>query len=311
MLALVLVLGCEARFVDPHPPELSLLSREQTLAVVDAPMVYGLIFDLHLPDASECSRIKSKLTAAFRAVMLPPGRQGLEMPAQDLSPSCVQLSSRQLSVSTYEQQLLLAESRFGTGRVKPVLIYFNNVELPPPPNLQYSFYSLRQRSTGVPLLWALSTPDSTQGLTFEQKASWTYSGDSVLTTPLEQVARTQLPLVQLEQPPADGFPLFSSQELTWVREFKGCTRLSTLSGANFTYGTQAVRVDKTRPPRIQVTASGSQQGPTPRNGKLQPLVVRFELEVCRANCDRLYDVPPDGELVVWNTTSRCLLKSAP
>lgn len=302
------MLGCEARFVDPNPPDISLLAREQTLKVVDAPMVYGLIFDLHLPDATECNRIKSRLAETFRAVLLPPGREGLEMPAQELSPGCRQTNFRQVSLLAYEQQLSAAESRFGAGRVKPVLIYFNNVELPPPPSLQSSFYTLRQRSVGAPLLWALSTPESIQGINFEQKASWTYSADAGLTSSLEQVARSQLPLVQLEQAPAEGFPLFTPQELAWVREFKGCTRLSTLSGANFTYGTQAVKVDKARPPRFRLTASTPQQGPVPRNGTLQSQVVRFELEVCRANCDRLYDAPPDGELVVWNTTSRCLLK---
>jgi hypothetical protein len=310
VVALVLVLGCEARFVDPHPPELSLLSREQTLKVVDAPTVYGLIFDLHLPDASECARIKSRLTETFRATLLPPGRPGLELAAQELSPGCVQPSSREVSLSIYESQLSLAESRFGAGRVRPLLIYFNNVELPPPSGLQSSLRALRARSVGAPLLWALSTPDAIQGLTFEQKAAWTYSADPGLTGPLEQQARTKLPLVQLEQPPVDGFALFSSQELTWVREFKGCTRLPSLSGANFTYGPQAVRVDPARPPRIQL-ANTLTQGPLPRDGKLQPLVVRFEIEVCRAWCERLYDAPPDGELVVWNTTSRCLLKSAP
>ncbi|WP_375771489.1 hypothetical protein NR798_11470 [Archangium gephyra] len=310
VLACVLVLGCEARFVDPHPPELSLLSREHSLKVVDAPMVYGLIFDLHLPDASECARIKARLTETFRATLLPSGRQGLEMAAQDLSPGCVQSGSRQVSISAYESQLGLAEARFGAARVRPLLIYFNNVELPPPFALQSSISSLRSRPVGAPLMWALSTPEAIQGINFEQRTPWTYSADPGLTAPIEALARAQLPFVQLEQPPVDGFPLFSAQELTWVREFKGCTSLSTLSGANFTYGAKAVRLDPARPPRIRV-APPSAQLPQPRDGKLQPLVVRYEVEACRAWCERLYDTPPDGELLVWNTTSRCLLKSAP
>jgi hypothetical protein len=308
-LALVLVLGCEARFVDPYPPELSRLRRGLELKVVDAPMVYGLVFDLHLPDATECNRIKSRLTQTFRAALLPPGREGLEMPAQDLSPGCVQLNTRQLSTSTYEQQLRVAEERFGSGRVKPLLIYFNNVELPPPLGVQSGFNWLRGRSSGAPMLWALATPEARQGVTFDQTAAWTYSSDPGLTTGLEGVARTKLPLVQIERPSADGYPLFTSQELTWVREFKGCTTLSTLSGVNFTYGPQAIRLDATRPPRFRVTVP-QQQGPAPRDSKLQPLVVRFEIEVCRAHCERSYE-PPNGEPAVWNTTPRCLLKSTP
>ena len=232
------------------------------------------------------------------------------MAPQDLSPGCMQPGSREVSISAYESQLRAAEGRFGAGRVRPLLLYFNNVELPPPAGLQSSLLSLRSRPTGAPLLWALSTPEAIQGITFEQKAPWTYSAEPGLTASLETLARAQFPLVQHEQPPVDGSPLFSSQELTWVREFKGCTSLASLSGANFTYGPQAVRVDPARPPRIRV-GSSSAQVPQPRDGKLQPLVVRFELEACRAWCERLYDAPPDGELVVWNTTSRCLLKSAP
>jgi hypothetical protein len=309
-LVLVLVLGCEARFVDPYPPELSRLRREQVLKVMDAPTVYGLVFDLHLPDATECGRIKARLAETFRAALLPPGREGLEMSAQDLSPNCVQLNTRQLSASAYDQQLRAAEDRFGAGRVKPLLIYFNNVELPPPAGLRSSFYMIRGRVSGAPLLWALATPEAIQDITFDQTAPWTYSADPGLTAGLEGKARTQFPLVQLEQPPADGFPLFTPQELAWVLEFKGCTTLSTLSGTNFTYGPQAVRLDKARPPRFQVSVP-TQQVPAPRDSKLQPLTVRFELEVCRAYCNRLYEPPPDGEPVVWNTTPRCLLKSAP
>ncbi len=310
LVLLLALLGCESQFVDPHPPELSLLSREQVMKVVDAPVVYGLIFDLHLPDATECSRTKARLTQTFRAALLPAGRVGQELTAQDLSPGCVQTNARRLNLSMYDQQVREAEGRFGVGRVKPVLLYFNNVELPPSSGLQSDLSSIRFYK-GSPLLWALATPDALQGLTVDQSAPWTYSADPSLTTRLEDVAKTQLPFGLLEQPPADGFPLFTSQELSWVREFKGCTYLATLTGMNFTYGRQSVRVDKARPPRFQVKVPAS-SGPVPRNSStLKPVTVRFELEVCRANCERLYSAPPDGELVPWSPTPRCLLKGPP
>lgn len=308
-LALVLVLGCEARFVDPYPPDISRLSKEQTLKVVDAPMVYGLVFDLNIPNATECSRIKSRLTTTFRSVLLPPGRVGMEMQEQDLSPGCVQLSNRQFSLLTYDQQLRAAESRYGTGRVKPLLIYFNNVELTAP-TVQSAFAQLRIRTSGAPLAWALATPEAMQGIVFDKTAPWTYSNDPGLTAALEGAARTQLPLLQLEQPPVEGYPLFTPQELTWVREFKACTSTNSLSGTNFTYGPQAVRLDASRPPRIRVSVP-PQQGPVPRDGKIQPWVIRYEIEVCRAYCDRLFEPSPEEEPVIWNTTPRCLLKSAP
>ena len=307
-LALVLVLGCEARFVDPYPPDISRLRREQTLKVVDAPMVYGLVFDLNIPNATECSRIKARLAATFRSVLLPAGREGLDMQEQDLSPGCVQLNNRQFSTLTYDQQLRAAETRFGTGRVKPLLIYFNNVELPAP-SAQSAFAQLRTRTSGAPLAWALATPEAMQGIVFDKTAPWTYSTDPGLTAALEGAARTQLPLLHLEQPPVEGYPLFTPQELGWVLEFKACTSNNNLSGTNFTYGPQTVRLDAARPPRLRVKLP-SQQVPVPRDGKLQPLVIRYELEVCRAYCDRLFEPSPEDEPVIWNTTPRCLLKSA-
>jgi hypothetical protein len=309
VLALLLALtGCESQFVDSHPPELSLLHREQVMNVVDAPLVYGLIFDLHLPDATECARTKVRLTQAFRASLLPAGRVGQELTAQDLSPGCVQTASRRLNLGLYDQQMRDVTGRFGVGRVKPVLLYFNNVELPPSAGLRADFSSIRLYS-GTPMLWALATPDALQGITVEQSAPWTYSADPALTTKLEETARAQLPFVVLEQSPADGFPLLTSQELAWVREFKGCTRVGNLSGVNFTYGTQSVRVNTALPPRFQVKLPATPQVPLPRNQTtLKPVKVSFELEVCRANCERFYSAPPDGELVPWSPTPRCLLK---
>jgi hypothetical protein len=308
VLALLLALaGCEAQFVDPHPPEISLLSREQVVKVVDAPLVYGLVFDLHLPDATECTRVKARLTQTFRATLLPAGRVGQELTVQDLSPGCIQTNTRRLNLTTYEQQFREAEARFGVGRVKALLLYFNNVELPPSSGLQSDFSSLRFRS-GAPLLWALATLDALQGITVDHSAQWTYSADPALTTRLEEAARTQFPFTLLEVPPADGFPLFTPQELAWVREFKGCTTVNGLSGVNFTYGAKTVRVDKASPPRFQMKVP-PQQGPVPRTSStLKPVTVRFELEVCRAHCERLYNAPPDGDLVPWTPTPRCLLK---
>jgi hypothetical protein len=313
VLALVLLLvGCESHFVDPHPPELSLLNREQGVKVVDAPLVYGLLFDLHLPDATECSRTRARLTERFRAALLPAGRVGMELAVQDLSPGCVQTNTRRLNLSAYDEQVRVVEARFGAGRVKPVLLYFNNVELPPSPALQSDFYSLLNRPSGVPMLWALSTAEAIQGFSVDHSAAWTYSSDPGLTTRLEETARTQLPLVQMEQVPADGFPLFTAQELASVVEFKGCSRVANVTGTNFTFGPQAIRVDKARPPRIQLKVPAQPLGPFPRNSTtLKPLTFRFELEVCHAHCERFYSEPPDGELVAWSTTPRCLLKGSP
>jgi hypothetical protein len=224
VLGAVLAAGCEARFVDPYPAELVLLQRELVVKVEDAPMVYGLVFDLNLPDATECSRVKARLASTLRAALLPSGRTGLEMAAQDLSPGCVQTGSRRLSLTAYEQQLRQAETRYGAGRVRPLLLYFNNVELPPPYLLQSDFLSLKNQGTNAPVMWALGPNKATQGMGFDLIRPWTYSGDPRLTAQLEDAGAPQFPLVQYPQPPAAGFPLFTAEELSWALQFKGCTR---------------------------------------------------------------------------------------
>lgn len=300
--------GCETYFVDPHPPDISTLSREQVLKAQDLPLVYGLIFDLHIPNADECTRVKEQLTAAFRTALLPPGRKGMEMYAQDLSPGCVQPSSRSYSYSQYADQVRQAEELFGRGRVKPVLLYFNNVELPLPSGLREDFINLQYGGGNAPLLWALTTQEVLSNTRFAQNAPWTYSSDPRLTARLAELARAQLPFIQLEQPSAEGVALFTPQELSWVREFKGCTRPGGLDGTNFVYGPQSLTVNAAQPPRFRVTVP--QQEPVPRNQKLEPVTVRFTLEVCREKCERFFPTP-EGELLAWSATPRCFLTGTP
>ncbi|WNG20968.1 hypothetical protein [Cystobacter fuscus] len=296
--------GCETYFVDPYPPELSTLPREQVVKAQDVPLVYGLIFDLHVPNAAECTRVKQQLTAAFRTALLPPGRKGMELSPWELSPGCVQSSFRSYPYSQYADQLRQAEELFGRGRIKPVLLYFNNVELPLPSSLREDFINLQNGGSNPPHVWALTTPEVLSNTRFTQSAPWTYSTDPRLTARLEELARVQLPFIQFEQPPAEGFALFTPKELSGVREFKGCTRPSGLDGVNFVYGPQSVPVNAAQPPRFQVTVP--QQEPVPRNQKLEPLSFRFTLEVCREDCERFFSTP-EGELLAWNATPRCFL----
>ncbi len=298
--------ACESYFVDPHPPELEQLKREQVLGAQDAPLVYGLLFDLNIPDATECTRVRNHLRNTLRAALLPSGRTGMELSPQDLSPNCQQSTNRQLNLNAHGAEVNTAVQRYGTARVKPVMFYFNNVNLPLPPILQSQLGAMRSWSTGPALLWSLATPEAQQGLGADFAALWTFSTDPRLTAGLEEAARNQLPLVQLEQPSETGYPLFSSQELASVREFKGCAAPSVLSGIDFVYGKQAVKVEPTKPPRIRLTLTVP-SAPVSRTQKPPSQTLRYTLEVCRANCDRLYPLPPDGEPRVWNQTPGCML----
>ncbi|MFY0581453.1 hypothetical protein ACN28S_50815 [Cystobacter fuscus] len=61
-----------------------------------------------------------------------------------------------------------------------------------------------------------------------------------------------------------------------------------------------------QPPRFQVIVP--RQEPVPRNQKIEPVTVRFSLEVCREDCERFYPTP-EGELLAWSATPRCFLTS--
>jgi hypothetical protein len=293
--------------VDPLPAELARLQRSHEVQAAPAPVVYGLVFDLYLADATECARVHQQLTSALRAAMLPGTREGMELAAQELSPGCsASPGSRRFDRAAFDSGVWAAQQRFGAGRVRPVLVYFNNLALPLPSGLRSDLQLLRDGSSKA-LVWALTLqPASATGLPFDLAQPWTHSADPALSAPLEKAAAAQLPLEQV-RPPAEGFPVFTASELTTIREFKGCTNLGALSGLNFTYGPRATKVSAAAPPRVTM-ALPAVGLPTPR-GTVQALSVRYEVEVCRANCERTYE-PPDGEAVFWNTTSGCQLKAA-
>lgn len=289
--------------MDPYPAELERLPRSHVIPVQPAPVVYGLVFDLYLADAAECERVHQKLSSAMRAAMLPPGREGMELTAQDLSPGCsVPPGSRRFDTAAYNAAYAAAQQRFGANRVRPLLVYFNNLALPMSESLRFDLQTLRTAGS-APLIWALTLQSSTRtDLPFDVSRTWTHSADPALTAPLEESARQVLPLDQL-LPGPEGFPVFTATEQATILEFKGCTGAEKIAGLNFTYGPNATAVSAARPPRVTVTLTTAR--PAAR-GTLQSQTVTYEVEVCRAHCDRSYE-PPEGLAVIWHTTAGCQL----
>ncbi|MBF5042093.1 hypothetical protein FGE12_06780 [Aggregicoccus sp. 17bor-14] len=295
--------------MDPHPAELERLQRTHSLKVTPAPVVYGLIFDLYLADSAECARVHQQLTSALRTLMLPAGREGQELAAQELSPDCsAQPGTQRLDLLAYNRAIAAAQARYGAGRVRPVLVYFNNLALPLPTGLAGDLRTLRSSAT-QPLVWALTLQAGAgTSLPFDVSETWTYSADAALTSPLERVARAQLPFDLMQQPPLEGFPVFSASELSTAREFKVCSSAGQVTGLNFTFGPKAVKVSPASPPRVSLAAAATSSLPAP-HGSLQEAAARYEIEVCHANCERTYE-PPDGDAAIWNTTSGCMLKTS-
>jgi hypothetical protein len=263
-----------------------------------------LVFDLYIADAAECARVHQQLTTAMRAALLPTGREGLELAAQELSPGCsAPPGSRRFDSAAYANGYALAQQRFGVGRVRPLLLYFNNLALPMSESLRFDLQNLR-RGNGSPLVWALTLqPASRTDLPFDLSRAWTHSADPALTAPLETAAQAQLPLEHL-RPLPEGYAVFTAQELPTVREFKGCSAVTQVTGMNFNFGPKAVVVNPGSPPRVTLNLTAA--APAVR-GSVTPVTVRYEVEACRAHCERTYE-PPEGDPVLWNVTPGCQLK---
>lgn len=301
--AVALGVACDARFVDPFPPDLERLPRQATVGVVDAPVVYQVVLDLHLPDAAECDRTQTRLITELRSTLLPSGRAGQALPIIVLAPDCRQPARRDvtaLQVDRMRQRLAGAQQTYGADAVKPQLVYLNNVKLSAPPEVRQAFGALR--SEPIPWeVWTIATPEVNGSSTFDHPTEWTYSADPALTTKLREAADKVLPLQQLASEPT-VWPLFSATELSRVLQFKTCSVPRQLRGINYPVSQRAFEPVSSEPPRFRLELAR----PLGARGTVQPLVVNFDVEVCHAQCSGRFD-PPEGPLVQWNTTAGCVL----
>jgi hypothetical protein len=308
--ALLALAACTGtRFVDPHPPELVRLDREYQPTEVEEPVVYAVIFDLHIADPTECEPVKTRLRQQLRDAMLASGRRGGELPAQDLSPTCVQQPDRSMNEEAFNAAVVSMEGIFGARHVRPILVYFNNVDLPIPNALKTDLVNLRhlanQRGAPVPMLWGLGLPRLLSDTTFDLSSRWTYSTDPSLLSELVRGAQTDLPLIALQGTPAGGLPLFTDAELTWVKEFRTCGADPRLSGFDFALGPPSQQLDPAWPPHYQFQVNAS--APPVLRSQLQNNPLTFYIEACKANCERFVDLPAQAGLAIWNRHPHCVL----
>jgi hypothetical protein len=315
LAALAAALGgvaCPVPFVEPNPPELELFTRSYLPPTVDEPVFFAVVFDVHLSVTTECDALKARIRQAARDIFLPPGSPGAELPFMDLTPTCRQELDRGMDVSTMETAIIAQEAIWGRRRVRPILLYVNNVDLGVPNGFKSNLIQLRfsadQRGSPRPLLWGLVMPRARQDTSFDRTSSWSHASSPGLLAGINSIARGDLPLVSAGSSPPGGVPLFTEAELARVRQFRGCPpQDSRLQGINFMLNAGTVTVDLARPPRFQFSAGATQ--PTPRSTfDFNP--VSFRVEGCSANCDRFHRMP-DGRLEIWNRLLSCVLVENP
>jgi hypothetical protein len=308
LLALAFALaGCDTGFVDPNPPELVTLTRTQEIALQEEPTVYGIVLDLHFSDGAECVRTREQIVSTVQTAFAPPDRRypAVRLTLQDLAPGCQQSPNRRLDVAQLEAEVEAARQRFPDRVVRPILLYFNNVNLPLPADLIADFEAARaqlaEQGDAEPFLWALTTDDVFSSVHFDESFSWTFSTDTTLLAGLTGAAQKQLPMVSHVPLPA-SLPLFDEDELEWAAEVKGCRVNPRVHGVNVELQGTANEVDPSSPPTYRI--EGLSLVPLPKN-RISAEVITFDLEVCLRNCDRLY-VLPHG-LEVWRANPFCFL----
>lgn len=307
-LAAACGMACPVPFVEPNPPVVELFERTYQPPTVAEPVFYAVVFDVHLSIEAECDGLKARLRQEAHDLFLRPGIPGAELPFMDLTPNCQQAADRSLDVTALEAAIRAEEDTWGRRRVRPILLYVNNVDLAVPNGFKANLIQLRfsadQRGAPRPLLWGLVMPRARQDTAFDRSSIWTYASYSRLMWGIDAAAQEDLPLVSAANSPAGGVPLFTEAELARVRQFRGCIPLDPrIQGMGYAMPDATVTVDLARPPRFQFTAGATQ--PTPRASfNFSPLT--FRVEGCSANCDRYYQLP-SGHLEVWNRSPFCVL----
>lgn len=300
--------GCETRFVDPTPPQLVRLQKFLDVTVTEQPLVFGVILDLHLPDSGECARARDRLLATVRSTMASAAPQLAELAMIDLSPGCQQPSDRRIDFAAYNSELTSAQNRFPRKPVRPLLLYFNNIDLPLGTGLLNDFERFRVeaflKGQPLPLIWGTAMPRTLQsGVAFDATFPWTFTTDPSLFDGIAETASRQLPLRVANATPPEGTPLFSTEEQGWVLEFKLCGTQPRITGVNFDLSGEAVVLQPSAPPRVKLALP---EGPVLRT-EVEAERITFTIEACRQDCGRLY--PTRSGSVVWNETYGCLLEA--
>ncbi|HVE83408.1 MAG TPA: hypothetical protein VND93_11195 [Myxococcales bacterium] len=300
--------ACPVGFVDPDPPQLQRLERLWTPPSEDEPTVYALLMDVHLARGADCAASQARIAAQARSALLPPGRIGAELPQVLVSPACRQAPDRHFDPASVDASIRQAEASYGSGRVRALLLYADNIDLPVPDSVRSDLTGLRiltaQRGAPLPLVWSMVFGRAKDTSLFDRTVLWTDSVDASMYANLAAESEAELPLRGDAPPPAGGVPLFTPQEAAAVAQFKGCGPPdSRITPQGFELDGRARRMDPLNPPRFLYTAPPTQ--PVMKSAyTVKP--VDFWVETCAANCDH-FARREDGSLVVWEHEKGCVL----
>src|SRR5512140_2861808 len=114
-----LLAGCPTGFVDSRPPVLETVERTIEVPPADAPIVYEVVFDVHLANASDCAAVLDRMASSARDAMLASGAAGAELPLYDLTGgTCRQQADRTLDANWIAGNLAGPEATWGMAKVR-------------------------------------------------------------------------------------------------------------------------------------------------------------------------------------------------
>lgn len=303
----MLLTGCGVDFVDLHPPQLTREVRTVTAGIVSEPVVFDIILDLDLGDPSACASASANLEQAARTAFLARDSQAFELPEQILSPGCQQAEDRTFDADPVFEAIESLATPPGAA-IRPVFVYFNNIDLPLPAALAGAFSELQQRTLDFkpsqgPPIWAVASPSVTSSFEFDESLVWTYSGDPALTDRLVQVATADLPFISRKLHSLDAIPLFPGTTGDALA-FKVCS--STDVRAAFALDGSAVTLAPGNPPVFFVA--------TPDVFAVLPWqytdeTLSLSTEVCSGHCDQYAIDAARGSGGLWSSTAGCFLRN--
>lgn len=171
--------------------------------VEDSPIVYGLLFDLEIPNEARCEQVKEGIASALADTFKGRGTTTLldiytpnDTNSGESLSGCEQRAQQDYPIADMMQAARLAARQVAPMDIRVLWIYVNNVNVPPSQRLVEQFLIL-QNSEGLDFevfTWGIGTNPVIQaeGL-WDITMGWRAIEDDTLLKDIRSVARVNLP----------------------------------------------------------------------------------------------------------------------
>ena len=305
LVALFAIACGEVHFIDPNPPQLFRAQTKFTPATVDEPIVWIVIFNLFFEDAPSCSWARDTALGALRSGFAAASGQPMELPAQDLAPGCQQRDLVQLDVTAVRAAFSSAQAAFPSGRVRPIIVYLDNIDSLLSPTTGALIVSLKNAPSGLQsLIWTVGFDQVATQLGSDRRIGWTYTGDPAMAGQIRGVVSSELPLRSTAARTTGPVPLLDSSQLELAHEIKVCVLPKDLVPDEPPVLGAAQVIDRARPPTLSFQLPEAVALPRSLYTDVTYAVVT---EGCSANCDRYFVRDPGDPPQRWDEMKRCAM----